>query len=158
MLIGLLAGPDGPQVILTTRTPHLANHPNEISLPGGRIEPGDAGPAEAALRESFEEIGLAPEKVEILGSLPVYRTVSDYLVHPIVGWVEPPVHFVPDVHEVADVFLVPLGFILDPSNHHSGSIFHDGAERVFYVIPYPGYRIWGATAGMLVNFARTLAC
>lgn len=158
VLMGIVAGPAGPVVILTRRTSHLANHPGEISLPGGRIEPSDAGPAEAALRETFEEIGLAPGRVEILGRLPAYRTVSDYQVHPFVGWVEPPVEFVPDAHEVADVFTVPLSFILDPANHRCGSILHEGEERTFYVIPYPGYRIWGATAGMLVNLARTLAC
>ena len=156
VLIGLLAGPEGPQVILTRRTAHLTNHPAEISLPGGRIEPGDAGPAEAALRETFEEIGLPPERVEILGCLPAYRTVSDYRVYPFVGWVEPPVEFVPDTHEVDDIFLVPFSFILDPANHHCGSIVHEGKNRSYYVIPYPGYRIWGATAGMLVTLARTL--
>ncbi|MFN2166831.1 MAG: NUDIX hydrolase [Anaerolineae bacterium] len=158
VLIALLADPSGPQVILTRRTPHLTNHPDEISLPGGRVEPGDPGPVGAALRETFEEIGLPPQKVEILGSLPVYKTVSHYEVHPFVGWIEPPVEFVPDACEVAEVFLVPLDFIVDPANHHSGHILHEGEDRSFFVIPYPGHRIWGATAGMLVNLARTLDC
>lgn len=158
VLIGLLNVPEGLQVILTQRTAHLTNHPDEISLPGGRVEDGDFGPVETALREAHEEIGLLPGKVEILGSLPAYRTVSDYLVDPIVGWIEAPVEFVPDRYEVADVFLVPLDFIVDSANHHVGSIFHEGRERGFWVIPYPGHRIWGATAGILVNLARTLSC
>jgi 8-oxo-dGTP pyrophosphatase MutT (NUDIX family) len=156
VLIGLVDSPQGPEIILTRRTADLRNHPAEISLPGGRVEPGDDSPADAALREAAEEVGLPPAKVEILGCLPRYHTVSDYCVHPVVGWIEPPVTFVPDEREVADVFLVPLQFVLDPINHQRGSTWRDGQERSFYVLDYPGRRIWGATAGILVNLARAL--
>jgi 8-oxo-dGTP pyrophosphatase MutT (NUDIX family) len=156
VLVALVDSPRGPEIILTERTVELRHHPGQISLPGGRIEPQDASPAAAALREAWEEVGLPPDRVEILGCLPHYRTVSDYCVQPFVGWVEPPVSLVPDAREVADVFLVPLAFILDPANHTRESMRHDGQERSFYVLPFPGRRIWGATAGMLVSLARAL--
>ncbi len=156
VLIGLLAHPGGPHVILTERAAHLKDHAAEISLPGGRIEAGDAGPAAAALREAFEEIGLAPERVELLGCLPAYETVTGFLVFPFVGWIEPPVAFVLETREVASVFQVPLSFVLDPANHQRKSIVRDGEFHTFYVLPYPGRRIWGATAGILVGLARAL--
>ena len=156
VLIGLLGHPEGPSIILTQRTADLSNHPAEISLPGGRVEADDDGPAGAALREAFEEIGLPPEKVEILGCLPPYETVTGFQVYPFVGWIEPPVEFEPDRREVAEIFEVPLSFVLDPANHHRGSIVQAGPRRDFDVLPYPGRRIWGATAGILVELARTL--
>jgi 8-oxo-dGTP pyrophosphatase MutT (NUDIX family) len=154
--VALVNSPRGLEVVLTQRTAELRHHPGQISLPGGKIEPGDSGPAAAALREAFEEVGLPPERVEILGCLPQHRTVSDYCVHPFVGWVEPPVALVPDEQEVADVFLVPLRFVLDPGNHLSESAWRDGQHRSYYVLPYPGRRIWGATAAILVSLARVL--
>ncbi len=157
VLIGLLAHPQDPQVILTRRQADLKNHAAEISLPGGRVEPTDAGPADAALREAFEEIGVAREQVELLGCLPPHMTVSDFRVYPFVGWMEPPVEFVVDPREVAEVFTVPLSFVLDPVNHHCEGAAIDGRQREFWVIPYPGRRIWGATAGILIELARALA-
>lgn len=157
VLIGLVNRPDGPAIILTERTAHLKNHPAEVSLPGGRIEAVDDGPEAAALREAFEEIGLEPAKVEVLGCLPTYRTISDFCVSPVVGWIEPPVSFTLDRHEVADVFELPLSFVLDADNHARETWHRDGEERGYFVLPYPGRRIWGATAGMLVCLARTLS-
>jgi len=156
VLVGLLAHPRGPHVILTERAAHLKDHAAEISLPGGRIEAGDDGPAAAALREAFEEIGLAPDKVELLGCLPAFETVTGFRVFPFVGWIEPPVEFVLDPREVADVFEVPLSFVLDPANHQRGSIAREGEFHAYYVLPYPGRRIWGATAAILVGLARVL--
>jgi 8-oxo-dGTP pyrophosphatase MutT (NUDIX family) len=156
VLVALVASPRGPEIILTLRTAEMRNHPAQISLPGGRVEPEDAGPAEAALREAWEEVGLPPEHVEVLGCLPWYRTVSDYCVQPFVGWVTEQVSLVPDAREVADIFLVPLEFVLDPSNHTRESMMHDGVERTFWVLPFGDRRIWGATAGILVSLARAL--
>lgn len=156
VLVGLVARTAGPHVVLTKRTPHLADHAGEISLPGGRIEDHDAGPAAAALREAFEEIGLAPDKVQLLGGLRPYDTISGFRVHPVVGWIEPPVAFLPDPFEVAEVFEVPLGFLLDAANHRRDSLMHNGERRHFFVLPYRDRYIWGATAGILVNFARLL--
>lgn len=156
VLIGLVAHPEGLGIILTERTADLVNHAAEISLPGGKVEPGDDGPAAAALREAFEEIGLTPDRVEVLGCLSPHRTISGFCVHPFVGWIEPPVDLTPDTREVADIFEVPLEFVLDPANHHRDSLFVGGVRREFYVLPYPGHRIWGATAGILVDLAEVL--
>ena len=157
VLIGLLAKPGDPDIVLTQRTANLRDHAAEISLPGGRVESGDDGPAMAALRETFEEIGVPPADVELLGCLPTYRTVTGYRVYPFVGWIEPPVEFRRDEREVADIFQVPLRFVLDPANHQRDSLIRDGTCHSFYVLPYPGRRIWGATAAILVSLARLLA-
>jgi 8-oxo-dGTP pyrophosphatase MutT (NUDIX family) len=157
VLIGLVAHDDGPTIILTERTEHLSNHPGQISFPGGRIEPGDAGPADGALREAFEEIGLDPGKVELLGCLPVHTTITNFHVYPIVGWMEPPLELTLDAHEVAAVFECPLAFVLDPANHRLGSLVLGEVTHTFYVLEWAGHRIWGATAGMLVTLARTLS-
>lgn len=157
VLLGFVARPSEPHLILTQRTAHLRDHAGQISLPGGRIEPDDAGPADAALREAFEEIGLAPGKVELLGGLRHYDTVTGFRIHPVVGWIEPPLALTPDPYEVADVFELPLSFVLDPRNHRRDSHDRNGERRHFYVLPYQDRYIWGATAGILVNFARLFA-
>ncbi len=157
VLVGLLELGGETQVILTRRTPQLSDHPGEVSLPGGRLEPEDAGPEAAALREAHEEVGLPPDQVRVLGCLPTYRTVTDYFVHPVVGWVEPPVSLRPDPKEVAEVFLVPLGFLLDPANYGLGSVVRNGVRRTYYELVYEGRRIWGATAGILASLAQLLA-
>jgi 8-oxo-dGTP pyrophosphatase MutT (NUDIX family) len=156
VLIGLLGHPGDPQVILTQRTAHLKNHAAEISLPGGRVEPGDAGPEAAALREAFEEIGLPPDRVGVLGCLPPYLTVSQFRVYPFVGWIEPPLEYVIDAYEVLEVFEIPLGFVLDQTNHRWESAVFAGRRHGFHVLDYPGHRIWGATAGILVSLAEAL--
>jgi 8-oxo-dGTP pyrophosphatase MutT (NUDIX family) len=157
VLIALLGYPEDPQVILTRRTAHLRNHAAEISLPGGRVEAQDSGPQEAALREAFEEIGLPPERVDILGCLQPYLTVSRYRVYPFVGWVDPPVEYAIDEYEVEEVFEVPLAFVLDRANHHSETETFDGEPVGFYVIEYGDHRIWGATAGILVRLVDALS-
>jgi len=143
-------------VLLTRRTDHLADHAGQVSFPGGRIEPEDADPEHAALREAREEVGLPPEQVELVGRLDIYRTRTGFEVVPVVGLVRPPLVLAPDPHEVAEVFEVPLSFILDPVNHELHSRELRGATRTFYVLPYEGRNIWGATAGMLVNLAQVL--
>jgi 8-oxo-dGTP pyrophosphatase MutT (NUDIX family) len=157
VLLGLVDRSDGPCIILTQRTAHLRDHAGQISLPGGRMEPEDAGPADAALREALEEIGLAPAKVELLGGLRHYDTITGFRIHPVVGWIEPPVALRPDPYEVAEVFELPLSFALDPANHRRDSYDRNGVRRHFYVLPFENRYIWGATAGILVNFARLLA-
>lgn len=157
VLLGLVDRPGGPSIILTQRTAHLRDHAGQISLPGGRLEPEDAGPAEAALREAKEEIGLDPRRVELLGGLRHYDTITGFRIHPVVGWIEPPVALRPDPYEVAEVFELPLSFALDPANHRRDSYDRNGLRRHFYVLPFEDRYIWGATAGILVNFARLLA-
>lgn len=156
VLIGLVAHPEGPGVILTQRTAHLKDHPAEISFPGGHIEEIDEGPEAAALREAWEEIGLPPDEVELLGRLPAHRTISDFCVSPIVGWIDKPVAFAPDAHEVADVFEVPLDYVLDRANHRRGVVFVEGELHRNHVLPYEDRRIWGATAEMLLCLAEVL--
>jgi 8-oxo-dGTP pyrophosphatase MutT (NUDIX family) len=157
VLVGLVARPEGPRILLTQRTAHLKDHAGQISLPGGRIETGDPDPVAAALREAEEEIGLAPARVEILGGLPVYDTITGFRIHPVVGWIEPPIELRPDPYEVAELFELPLGFALDPRNHERDSYERDGRRRHFFVLRYDGRYIWGATAGILVNLSRLLA-
>jgi len=151
VLVPLVKRESGVTVLFTRRTAHLNDHAGQISFPGGRCEPGDAYAAETALREAAEEIGLAAERVEVLGELPTYETVTGYRVTPVVGLVTPPLGLRPDDFEVAEVFEVPLQFLLDPVNHQRNSVVHEGRERRYYAIPYRQYYIWGATAGMLMN-------
>jgi 8-oxo-dGTP pyrophosphatase MutT (NUDIX family) len=156
--LALIPRPAGTALVLTERAAHLTAHGGQISLPGGRMEPDDVSTAATALRESDEEIGLAPAAVEMLGSLRAYDTVTGFRIYPMVGWVAaPPVAWRPDPTEVADVFEVPLDFVVDPANHRRDSYLRNGRRRHFFVLPYQNRYIWGATAGILVNFARTLA-
>ena len=151
VLVPLVRRENGLTVLLTRRTAHLNEHAGQISCPGGRSEPGDAYAAETALREAAEEIGLAAERVEVLGELHEYVTVTGYRVTPVVGLVTPPLELRLDDFEVAEVFEVPLEFLLDPANHLRNRIVHGGRQRHYYAIPYRQYYIWGATAGMLMN-------
>jgi 8-oxo-dGTP pyrophosphatase MutT (NUDIX family) len=156
VLVGLVDRPDGPALLLTQRTEHLRDHAGQICFPGGRIEADDAGATGAALREAEEEIGLPPERVAVLGELPTYQTITGFRIHPVVGWVSPPFELRPDPFEVAEVFEVPLHFVTDPENHRRQSYRRGSLTRGYYVLPYQGRFIWGATAGILVNLARTL--
>jgi 8-oxo-dGTP pyrophosphatase MutT (NUDIX family) len=156
VLVPIVNRPDGPTILLTQRAAHLNKHAGQISFPGGGVEPEDEHHVATALRETHEEIGLHARHVMLLGRLSLYETSTAYGVTPIVGWVEPPFELVIDSFEVADVFETPLSFILDRSNHVKESAMRDGIERSFYVMPYEGRRIWGATAGMLVNLADML--
>jgi len=151
VLVPVVRRESGLTVLFTRRTAHLSDHAGQISFPGGRSEPGDTGAAETALREAAEEIGLAPAQVEVLGELSEYVTVTGYRVTPVVGLVNPPLELRLDEFEVAEVFEVPLEFLLDPQNHQRNSVVHEGRERRYYAVPYRQYYIWGATAGMLMN-------
>jgi 8-oxo-dGTP pyrophosphatase MutT (NUDIX family) len=156
VLVPVVRRVDGLTVLLTRRTAHLNDHAGQISFPGGRAEPGDADPAQTALRETAEEIGLEAARVEVLGVLHPYVTVTGYRVTPVVGLVTPPLELRPDDFEVAEVFEVPLKFLLDPDNHQRNSVLYEGRERHYYAMPYRQYYIWGATAGMLMNFCSFL--
>ncbi|MBU3577640.1 CoA pyrophosphatase [Polynucleobacter sp. UK-Kesae-W10] len=156
VLIPLLLKEGGLSVLLTQRTNHLRDHAGQISFPGGRMDPEDRSPNETALRESWEEIGLDPERVEIIGHLPQYLTVSGYSVTPVVGLVKPQAEYVLDAFEVADVFEVPLDFLLNPANHQVRLWQSEQGGRRFYSMPYENRFIWGATAGMLRNLYHLL--
>jgi 8-oxo-dGTP pyrophosphatase MutT (NUDIX family) len=140
------------QVLLTQRSDELPTHPGQISFPGGKIDPGDPGPVECALREMHEETGIATEFVEPLGFLDVYQTRTGFRVVPIVALLRPGYELVPEPGEVTDIFMIPLRFFMDPANHQRHSRIWQGKRRYFYAMPYGERYVWGATAGMLRNF------
>jgi 8-oxo-dGTP pyrophosphatase MutT (NUDIX family) len=157
VLIPLIDHADGMTVLLTQRTAHLTAHAGQISFPGGRFEAGDVTPENTALRETEEEIGLARGHVEVLGRLAVRETGTGYRVVPVVGVITPPFPVTPDPGEVAEVFEVPLSFVLDPANHRFETRIMSGVQRQFYAVPYGDYYIWGLTARLLVNLSEHLA-
>jgi 8-oxo-dGTP pyrophosphatase MutT (NUDIX family) len=156
VLVPLVERPAGLTILLTRRAEHLHDHAGQISFPGGRAEPRDAGIIDTALRETREEIGLTPEYIDVVGYLDPYETVTGYLITPVVSFVTPGFRLRLDNFEVADAFEVPLGFILDPENHQIHSRMRHGAKRRYYVFEYRDRYIWGATAGMLMNLYRRL--
>ncbi|MGE5145793.1 MAG: CoA pyrophosphatase [Candidatus Eiseniibacteriota bacterium] len=143
-------------VLLTQRTAHLDAHAGQISFPGGRVEAEDPDHVAAALRETREEVGIPAERVEVVGRLDDYITGTGFRVSPVVGVIRPPFDVQADPFEVADVFEVPLDFVLDPANHEQHTRIVNGIERRYYVLPYEGRYIWGATAGMLINLYEVL--
>lgn len=156
VLVPLVAHPEITTVLLTRRTDHLSKHPGQVSFPGGHIEKDDGTPEETALRETEEETGLHRRHIDIIGRLDDYETGTGFQVTPIIGIVTPPFELTPDPHEVAEVFEVPLAFLLDPANHQRHTRAYKGADRQFYAMPYNEHFIWGATAGMLVNLYEAL--
>ena len=156
VLVPLVERPTGLQVLLTQRASHLKNHPGQISFPGGRIESADAGPWEAALRETREEIGLEPRFVTRAGYLQDHLVISGFRVTPAVGFVQPGFNLHLDETEVENVFEVPLEFVLDVRNHLPRDHSIAGHTVITHEIPYEGRQIWGATASMLITFARLL--
>jgi 8-oxo-dGTP pyrophosphatase MutT (NUDIX family) len=145
-----------PSVIFTKRTPHLNAHAGQVSFPGGRLEPRDDGPIAAALRESHEEIGLAPGHVDVIGLLDTYQTGTNYIVTPVVGMVSPEFEPMLDDFEVAELFEVPLGHLLDRANFVRETRDVGEFTRIFYAIYYEEWRIWGATAGMLFDLVERM--
>jgi 8-oxo-dGTP pyrophosphatase MutT (NUDIX family) len=155
VLVAVVERPE-PTVILTERPATMRKHPGQISFPGGRIDPGDAGPIAAALREAEEEIGLPPAAVEVIGIADTYRTVTGFEVTPVLGVVPADLPLRPQPDEVAAMFEAPLSHLLDPARHEVRSAQWQGRERCYYEIQWRGRRIWGATAAMLVNLSRRL--
>jgi 8-oxo-dGTP pyrophosphatase MutT (NUDIX family) len=156
VLVPLIERADGMTVLLTQRTPHLSAHAGQIAFPGGRVEEEDADHIATALRETEEEVGLTRDLIEVIGRLDTYVTGTGFEITPIVGLVPPAYTLTLDAFEVADAFEVPLSYILDPRNHNRTERESAGRTRVFFVLPYEGRNIWGATAGMLVNLAEVL--
>lgn len=157
VLVPLVERDHGYTVLLTQRSADLSKHAGQISFPGGRIEAEDGSPALAALREAEEEIGLTADFVDVIGDLDTYEVRTGFEVFPIVGLVRAGFDIKIDPGEVAEVFEVPLSFVLNPGNHHrQGRMFY-GKTRYFYVLPFEDRYIWGATAGMLINLYEVLS-
>jgi 8-oxo-dGTP pyrophosphatase MutT (NUDIX family) len=154
VLIAITERPD-PGIILTIRREHLRTHAGQIAFPGGRIDPGE-DPIAAALREANEEILLDPAAIELVGSIEKYRTVTGYVVTPVIGVIPPDLPLELHEHEVADWFEAPLAYLVDPANQHLRSALFQGRNRHYYEIVWNDRRIWGATAAMIVNLSRRL--
>lgn len=153
VLIPIILHPD-PTVLLTRRTETMRRHAGQVAFPGGRIDPEDAGPVAAALREAQEEVGLDPSRVEVVGVTDTYETGTGYMITPVIGLVPPGLPLLAAEAEVAALFEVPLTHLLDAANHQIRQAEWQGRLRSFYEIHWDGHRIWGATAGMVVNLAR----
>jgi 8-oxo-dGTP pyrophosphatase MutT (NUDIX family) len=165
VLVPLVDRGDSVNVLLTQRTDHLRDHAGQISFPGGRAETHDEDAVATALREAQEEVGIAPQRVEVIGTLPTYTTITAFVVTPVVALIQPPLTLTLDTFEVAEAFEVPLSFLMTPSNHQHHRFEMDGRRREFYSMPWEAtgpdgqprrYFIWGATAAMLRNLYRML--
>lgn len=156
VLIGIEAAAT-PRILFTERSHALRHHPGQISFPGGRLDAGDAGPADAALRECHEEIGLPREAVELIGRLPTYCTVTGFEISPFVGWIVPGQELVPDGVEVERIFRVPVTYAMDAAHYRSEVRHRDGIDYRIYSIDFEGDHIWGATAAMLLGLAQRVA-
>ncbi|MGB3288068.1 MAG: CoA pyrophosphatase [Burkholderiaceae bacterium] len=149
---------DGLSVLFTRRASHLYDHAGQISFPGGRIEPQDLSAAAAALRETQEEIGVAPEFIQIIGTQPSFITSTRFSMKPVIGLIQPGFTITPDATEVAEVFEVPLSVLMDAGRHrlHKAHL-PDGGHRFYFSISWQSYFIWGATAALIRNFYHYLA-
>ena len=146
-----------PMVLLTQRTAHLSTHSGQIAFPGGKVDDTDADVASTALREAQEEVGLHRRYVEVVGNLPVYTTGSAFIITPVIALITPGFDITPNTTEVADVFEVPLAFLMNPANHRRHVVDAGGFKREWLSMPYEERFIWGATAGMLRNLYRLLS-
>ena len=156
VLIPLIIYENELKILLTQRTAHLYDHPGQISFPGGRCDPQDNSAIDTALREAEEEIGLPSDRVEVLGSLPHYLTITGYQVTPVVSLVHAGHAYKPDEFEVADIFEVPMEYLMNPHHHEQRMWQSPQGYRRFYAMPYENKFIWGATAGMLRNLYHFL--
>lgn len=152
VLVPVINRVEGLSVLLTRRTDDMPSHPGQVAFPGGKIDPDDDGPVAAALRETEEETGLDRRFVQTCGFLDAYQTRTGFRVCPVVALVTPGFSLQPEAGEVAEIFEVPLNFLMDPANHQREGRMWKGKKRWFYSMPYGRHYIWGATAGMMRNF------
>ena len=145
-----------PGLILTKRPDSMRKHPGQVAFPGGRVDEGDADIVAAALREAYEEIALPPEFAELVGLADRYHTITGFDVTPVIVVIPPDLDLHPNEEEVEAIFEAPLSYVLDAANHAKRMVDWDGSERHYYEMHWDGFRIWGATAAMLVNLSRRL--
>lgn len=155
VLIPVIDRPE-PGVILTRRTDHLPNHAGQVAFPGGKIDPGDEGPVDAALREAEEEIALPRRQVDIIGTTDLFLTGTGFHITPVIGIVPPGLDLVPEEGEVAAIFEVPFDTLFDPANYDEQHVQWQGRPRSFHEMYWDGHRIWGVTAAIILNFARRM--
>ncbi len=158
VLLPLVQRDTGMHMLFTRRAAHLYDHAGQICFPGGRIESTDGGPLGAALRETHEEIGVEPHFIQTFGHHPVFLTATGFSMEPVIGLIQPGFQVKPDATEVAEVFEVPLAFLMDPANHrlHRADL-PGGGSRLYFSMPWGPYFIWGATAALVRNLYHHLA-
>ncbi len=157
VLVAFLPGEGGLELLLTKRSPRLKHHPGQIAFPGGKVDPGDDGPVGAALREAREEVGLPPESVELLGTLPPHETVTGFEMTPVLGLVRDDFTEIPEPGEVAEIFRVPFAHVTDPARFIVQQRRWRGQWRRYYTVPFGPYYIWGATARILWALSKRMA-
>ena len=155
VLVPIVLG-DEPSILLTKRTSHLSAHAGQVSFPGGRIDPEDASPEAAALREAHEEIGLPPASVDILGRLTDHITGTGYRITPVLSAIPPALTYSLSAHEVESIFELPMRVVLDPAAPRRQRQHVNGVWREYWVWPHPDHFIWGATAAIMVQLAQRL--
>lgn len=156
VLIPLIPRPQGVTVLLTERAADLPHHAGQISFPGGQREVHDQSPCDTALREAHEEVGLKPDNVRVLGYMSDYVTGTGFQITPVVGLLTPRLNLQIDRQEVSAVFEAPLTFFMESANCSSYQRTRAGVQRRYFAYEYQRYRVWGATAGMLVNLCQKL--
>ncbi|WP_419826295.1 CoA pyrophosphatase [Sphingomonas sp.] len=155
VLVGVVDRPE-PTLLLTKRDERLRNHPGQVAFAGGRADPGDTSPAATALREAYEEIAMPPDAVELVGEDCAYQTGSGFLITPVVGVVPPDLPLHPCEIEVAKIFEVPLGWLMDPANRVAHRAEWEGRLHRFWEFPCKPHSIWGVTAALIVNLSRRI--
>ena len=156
VLFGVIPRREGATALLTLRPTTMADHAGQVALPGGKIDPIDLDEVAAALREAHEEVGIAPQDVDVLGKGAPYITGTRYRITPVIGLLPHDFVAVPEPGEVAAVFETPLDFLMNTANHTAAETFYKGKNRRCYEMPHNGYRIWGVTAGIIRRLYQTL--